>query len=238
MKANRKFVMKDNAEIGIGTMIVFIASVLVAAVAAAILVNTSGLLQSKGKAAGEQSIKRVASNIEVSRIMADRDDATTDMQRLVLYLSLAPGASKVDLKSLVFMWSDGSNILDIPWDGSLPAGAPGNTNDASAGGYIIGDTEGAAAVLPPTAFCVRDEDGSVTDPTGAGGSALTPGDICLITFLLTVDLGNPPAAGEPGLLAANDQVQLTIVPEVGSPVHADFTMPESFGSDVFVVVSQ
>lgn len=220
-------------------MIVFIASVLVAAVAAAILVNTSGLLQSKGKAAGDQSIKRVASNIEVNRIMADRDDATTDMQRLVVYLSLGPGASKVDLKSLLFVWSDGSNLLDIPWDGALPFGAPGLTNDGSAGGFIIGDTERDLAVLPPTSFCIRDDDGSVGDPTAAGtGAALTPGDICLITFLLTVDLGNPVIAGEPGLLAPDSQVRLTILPEIGSPVHSDFVMPESFGTDVYVTVSQ
>ena len=225
--------MNDKAEIGIGTMIVFIASVLVAAVAAAILVNTSGLLQAKGKNAGEQSIKRVASNIEVTRIMASRAAAGTDMERVQLYVSLAPGGSKVDLKSLIFQWKSGtSTFINVAWDGNYPAGAPGGTNDGSAGGYFLG----VDPLNNPTLMCVRDDDGSVQDVAVAGnGAALTPGDICAINFDVLVGLGDPPPG--PMTLGPTDQVELTIIPSVGSPVHSDFIMPETFGADLVVTVA-
>ena len=57
--------LDNRGQVGIGTLIVFIAMVLVAAIAAGVLINTAGFLQSKSQQTGQDSSAQVSNRVEV-----------------------------------------------------------------------------------------------------------------------------------------------------------------------------
>jgi flagellin FlaB len=88
----------DRGQVGIGTLIVFIAMVLVAAIAAGVLVNTAGFLQATAEDAGQESVDKVTNRIEVvnQHGVVGADD---DIEELNLTIRLAAGSSAVDMNS-------------------------------------------------------------------------------------------------------------------------------------------
>jgi flagellin-like protein len=55
----------ERGQVGIGTLIVFIALILVSAVAAGVLVQTAGFIQSDAEATGEDAQDEVSNQIDV-----------------------------------------------------------------------------------------------------------------------------------------------------------------------------
>ncbi|HEX2022132.1 MAG TPA: archaellin/type IV pilin N-terminal domain-containing protein [Candidatus Thermoplasmatota archaeon] len=126
MKANRNFRMKDNAEVGVGTLIVFIAMVLVAAVAAAVLINTSGTLQQRAQSTGKEATQEVSSNLKVVGIYGVRNSTSVNLWDLKLNVELSAGATSMDLQELIIRYSDGATTRTYEYSASAPA------NDAAA----------------------------------------------------------------------------------------------------------
>ena len=101
----------DRGQVGIGTLIVFIAMVLVAAIAAGVLINTAGLLQSQAEATGEESSEQVSDRVQVVSVTGIDEKTfasggTTpasngNINGLAVSVRKAPGAGNIDLTNAV-----------------------------------------------------------------------------------------------------------------------------------------
>ena len=167
---------EERGQVGIGTLIVFIAMVLVAAIAAGVLINTAGFLQSQAEATGQESTDLVSERIDVTStvgIVNETDGASTgDLQEIRVGVAGAAGSNQIDLSSatiqavgpngqrnLIFTdtnqtnttFADGetqlSSVNDIP-DGAFAV--QNSTGDfVSASEAVLNDEERFTVVLNP-----------------------------------------------------------------------------------------
>lgn len=103
---------KKKAEAGIGTLILFIALILVAAVAAGVLIQTSGSLQSKALATGSKTQTQVSTQLVVN-LMWGENGSTGNITRVYAEVKLAPGSDAIKLNDTLmeFVLSDSSVSL-------------------------------------------------------------------------------------------------------------------------------
>jgi flagellin FlaB len=91
---------------------VFIALVLVAAIAAGVLINTAGFLQSQAEATGEESTSQVSDSVQLvsaSAVASDDDE----IQIVELRVSLAPGADRLNLSDSTIEWVGQNNASTL-----------------------------------------------------------------------------------------------------------------------------
>ena len=105
MKANRKFLMdNERGDVGIGTLIIFIAMVLVAAVAAAVLIQTSGVLQQKAQQTGKEATAEVSSNLKIVTVVGIRNSTTANVTSLNVSIELSAGGNQIDFGQVIIKY--------------------------------------------------------------------------------------------------------------------------------------
>jgi len=95
---------EDRGQVGIGTLIVFIAMVLVAAIAAGVLINTADLLQSQAQDTSDQSSQQVTDRVEVTDPIGFNETAGQNLSSVNMTFSKAPGSGDINLSNVVVSW--------------------------------------------------------------------------------------------------------------------------------------
>ena len=155
----------ERGQVGIGTLIVFIAMVLVAAIAAGVLINTAGFLQSQAESTGQESTDLVSDRIEVvsaTGIVGDADAG--DLRSINVTVTTAPGASDIDLNETV--------IQAVGPNGEATLTLADNAEASGDEFGINGVTDTSSAVLNSE----NDEFTITLDPTGSAFGSGNVGD--------------------------------------------------------------
>mgnify|MGYP000589722867 CR=1 FL=1 len=105
---------EERGQVGIGTLIVFIALVLVAAIAAGVLINTAGFLQTQAEQTGQQSSDQVTDRLEPVETTGNVD-SSTQIDTIDFVLQKAPGASDINVSksTMTFIGPDGTDRLEM-----------------------------------------------------------------------------------------------------------------------------
>ncbi|MDK2835191.1 MAG: archaeal flagellin FlaB [Methanolobus sp.] len=251
VRINAGMFSETRAQVGIGTLIIFIAMVLIAAVAASVLIQTSGILQQQAQSTGKQATQEVSSNLVVKNIEGVRaknnaTDVAGNVSLLKIRVGLNVGSSPVDLNQLIVTVTDGTNTNDLLYanndrtHGNAMKNFDASTNATANLKALLTDTQttpGHNARYFFTAQKIRDDDQSFTQ----SNPIMNTGDLAII-YVSTVsgsdlsytNIGDISTAGgqKDSNLDIGPRTSVTIVltPESGATTMATFLTPSSYGT--------
>lgn len=222
-KHGKKNIKKDEeALVGIGTLIIFIAMILIAAVAATVLINTAEELQARAKTVGTQTIREVSAGISVESVTGYTNPNKTKITHLALTVRPRAGSKDIDL-SLCTLSVLYDNLTVLTLNSTLVENV--NTDNESVF-YTPIESGSNTTIMDGTSgthfgvIAVHDPDSSITNTNG-----MNSGDRCIIIVNLSAIIDG-------GGLPARQSVSGTLTPEIGIKARYDVTAPAVFSKRI------
>jgi flagellin-like protein len=201
----------DSGQVGIGTLIVFIAMVLVAAIAAGVLINTAGFLQSKSEQTGEQSSEGVTNRLNIApksgQVGAIGGEEVVGVVNVTVQAN--PGASNIDLRNVTVQWV-GAGGADRVTHYAVDAG------DADFSVSALKDNDGSVPVLNDA-----DDRFILTFDTGAA-----PHDVVVDTESGSHDLANTESP-----VGEGESVSIRLTSKSGATTTTTVSVPETLSGE-------
>jgi archaeal flagellin FlaB len=108
MKMRTSWKKDKRAEMGVGTMIIFIAMVLVAAVAASVLISTANKVREQAQNTGDQAINNVASGFVVQDVTGNVLPDRSGIKNISVQIRLQAGSPAVNMDKVTVQFISGS----------------------------------------------------------------------------------------------------------------------------------
>lgn len=146
-----------NAAIGIGTLIIFIAMILVAGIAASVIVQTMNSLQQQAMLTGQETLKDISGGLKVTHISGYYDGST--ISQIAIFIETTTGSNDIDLTYAIIKLSNGAkeiilNYTTNSFSNNVSSGLFGtlNSSELTATTYglmVIRDTDGYCTATNP-----------------------------------------------------------------------------------------
>jgi archaeal flagellin FlaB len=162
----------NNASVGIGSLIIFIAMILVAGATASVMIQTMSRLESQALATSSETIRDISSGIKVSQVTGYNIDSS--ITQLAVFVRTIAGSGTVDLSRAYISLSDGSKKVILNYTSNVFA--------SSASNGLFGTIDSSS--LSATNFgiiVIRDADNSCT----SGSPYINSDDIVVLIINAT-----------------------------------------------------
>ena len=204
---------EEEAVIGIGTLIVFIAMVLVAAVAASVIIQTSESLQERAYAVGKQTTREVSSGAKIVDLTGYTDVNRTKIEYLAISFRPRAGSYDIDInETLIYIELDNLTVLSLNYIDNDVVKA-----NVSADGVFHTLNNSNLNSTNFGVIAIRDSDGSITRNYGLGREDL-------VMLIINVSAAFSTSGGLP----AGEEFMGRLVPEIGSETMFLVSAPNAF----------
>ncbi len=208
---------KELGVVGIGTLIVFIALILVSAIAAAVIIQSASMFAENAEQQSESARAEVAGGIKVVTVTGDRANGVVagpcnlpvaggaaPIRCIVLTVTLWNPSESVDFNNLRVQWRSDNFFTTLTIGAGVPPGATATT---------FGCEETPVDALGP---------GQDNWDSAAGSFFLDDDNVVQVWIDLTA------ATGINDVLAQNTDVTVTLIPDKGPPTIEEFTTPSTY----------
>ncbi len=204
----KELIKNEEAQAGVGTLIIFIAMVLVAAVAAAVLIQTSGVMQSKSTTTTKEAAAAIGENIVIEAVDGYRSSSTTPyLNFLNITIKTAAGGSDIDLTKVLLTAKSSAATVNLNY----------NSTTLSASQFRVVQLRGSSAMGSGDTLYFYS---TATTPV------LKAGDLVKLVV-------NSSAAGLN--LAQTGSLTVTLSPEKGATISLPSTLP-AFGDSTSISI--
>ncbi len=198
--------VREQGEFGIGSLIIFIAMIIVAAVTATLLINVAYSLQQQAEQTSQEAIQDVSTGLKIISMGGYRYNSSwgtgapyrNTIDWITIKITLIAGSSPVNISSVILEVTDGYTVVTLYYDKTF------DFNPTTRPPPFSGDVFGTR---------------KIRDMGEENKYILTQGDISEIYFNAT-GLGLN--------LEPQSQLSLKIIPKHGVPVEKDLITPSPY----------
>jgi len=203
----KRVLKREQGEFGIGSLIIFIAMIIVSAVTAVVLIQIAYQLQQQAEETGNIAVQDVSMGVKIISMGGYRYNSTwgtgepyhSAIDWIDIKITPIAGSPPIDLRDLIIEVSDGQNSVDLIFNSSLSF--DGGANPQGGAGYF-------------GIRVVRD-----MNPQTLSEYTITSGDIVALSFNATAN----------GLeLEPQTYLTIKIIPKHGVPTLKELTTPSPY----------
>jgi len=196
----------DNASIGIGSLIVFIAMVLVAGIAASVMLQTMNSLEEQALSTGRETTRDISSGLRVTQVTGYKSGSS--ITQLAIFIRTTAGSMDIDLNQTYISISDTSKQIILSYSSSVfsssvSSGLFGTINSSNLSATTYG------------IMIIRDIDSSCISST-----PIINNDDLVVLMVNTTDCFSG--------LGTRKEVTGRIIPEYGISGVISFTTPSAY----------